>query len=205
MLASQYDKIPTTIVSISVQNFIASLFVYAAITIESVILLFRYMLLSALYIIGPLAITLGLWTPTSSITKGWFTTLFQLSFWVITLRVLEATMLSLNANSILQNGGTAEYILISALVITLVAMTPLITERLISGANISLMGGIAMATFTTVTAKWGGHAAAGHKALFGKEGVITKTYSNIKDRVSSWRSSGKSTPKESEPEEQHRR
>ena len=103
LLASQYDKIPTTVLTTSIQNIIASLFVYIAITIESVLQLFRYMLLSALYIIGPLALTMSQWKPTSSITRGWFLTLFQLSFWIITLRVLEATMLSLNVTSIISN------------------------------------------------------------------------------------------------------
>ena len=159
LLASQYDKIPTTVLTTSIQNIIASLFVYIAITIESVLQLFRYMLLSALYIIGPLALTMNLWKPTSSITRGWFLTLLQLSFWIITLRVLEATMLSLNVTSIISNGGTAEYVLMSALVITLVAMTPSITASLITGSHISMVGGIAMASFAAVSTKWGGHAA----------------------------------------------
>ena len=69
---------------------------------EMIFNLFRYALLSCLYVIGPIAFALAVFPLTRKMVKGWFINVFQIAFWIITLRILQAAMLLLGFNTIIE-------------------------------------------------------------------------------------------------------
>jgi len=159
LLTSHLDKLPTSVLKMTFNSFLVTGFIYASMIGEVVLQYFRYILLALLYILGPLAFVTALLPETARLTKGWFITLLQVSFWIVILRVTQAVMLMMNIEQTLSNGDVMGYLFVTVLMTALVFFTPLISERLLSGSNISLMGGIAMAAGTAMLTKIATHPA----------------------------------------------
>ncbi|MDD5688534.1 MAG: hypothetical protein PHE88_11965 [Elusimicrobia bacterium] len=174
--------------------------------IESIFLSVRYLLLAILYVFGPFAIVLNLFRYTKVILKGWLVAVFQISAWIIILRILQATMVSLQIeNWAYQQGQTMKdmlpWITVCLIYVALVVLVPMITAKIISGENLGEIGSLAIGAATMLVTRYSAPAIkTGNTAVKG----ISKTYSNVKDRVSGWRGRGSSS-KDTEHKEQPRR
>lgn len=157
LLAGHLDKLPTSVLKMTFNSFLVTGFIYTSMIGEVVLQYFRYVLLALLYVLGPLAFVSALLPEAARLTKGWFVTLLQVSFWIVILRVTQAVMLSINIEQVLTNGDMMGYLFVTVLMTALIFFTPLISERLLSGSNISLMGGVAMAAGTAMLTKIATH------------------------------------------------
>jgi len=148
-----------SVMKLNMAHLISSIFVFGATIAESVFELIRYSLLSFLYVVGPLAFVFGIFPHTRSMLKGWFINVFQISFWIITLRALEATMLSLKVETAVANGANNDAIwILSGMFVVLVILTPIITSKIVSSGNIVCVVSLAMAMATSFVTKYGSRA-----------------------------------------------
>ena len=129
--------------------------------IEQFILILRSCLLSVLYIIGPLAIISGLWRTTRTMMVSWFKSLFQISFWIVIFRAIEAAFVGSGINTFLTAGGTAvntvpvKILLVCIVFIGLLCMSLTLTMRICSGENLGTIGTAAVGVVTTFAARSG--------------------------------------------------
>ena len=135
---------------ISGVTYITYLLTYVAYT---VLIWLRFMLLSLLYMTGPILIVFGIYPKMSGALDSWMRSLFQVSFWIVTLSLLVriASYMNLLAVYHLQNVNTVSIVTANVLFICLFVFTPVITSSLLSGGSIGAVGStmIGVATATT--------------------------------------------------------
>jgi len=158
LLSSVKQDKGVSLFSIKIMELISSSFIIFATVAESVFEITRYSMLCVMYVVGPLAFVAGIFPATRSMLKGWFVNVFQISFWIVTLRILEATMLSLKLENQISGGEPLSLIMVTALFMALIAMTPLITAKLLSGNNLGVIGSTAMTIAGATAIKYGGKA-----------------------------------------------
>jgi len=125
----------------------------------TVLIWLRFMLLSLLYIAGPILITFGIYHKTSGPLSSWLRSLFQVSAWTVTLSLLVriASYMNLTAIYNIENVNTISVITANVLFVLLFVFTPAITASLISDGNIGNIGstmiGIATSTSYSIIRK----------------------------------------------------
>jgi len=191
LLLAHLDQQAVSLLRMNIATAVTTLFLFSAAIAETLLQYFRYIILAILYVIGPLAIVCGMLPKASELTKAWFSTLLQVSFWVIVLRASQAVMLSIGLEQVLNNGEIMGYLFVSVLITAMVFFTPLISERLLSGANISLMGGIGMTAATVAMTKFATHpatkAGAGVVKTAGIKGAAA-AWTGTRNTLNSWSS-----------------
>lgn len=135
---------------ISGVTYITYLLTYVAYT---VLIWLRFMLLSLIYMTGPILIVFGIYPKMSGALDSWMRSLFQVSFWIVTLSLLVriASYMNLLAVYHIQNVNTVSIVTANVLFICLFVFTPVITSSLLSGGSIGAVGStmIGVATATT--------------------------------------------------------
>ena len=119
--------------------------------IEEILLVFRFFILSILFIFGPLAFAFSMFSGLKNMLKGWFLNLFQVSFWIIILRIIENIFISFTDTAI--SFGQLEGLLISSVFIGCVVCIPIITSKFISGDNLGAVGTLAVAGISSIVGK----------------------------------------------------
>ncbi len=118
----------------------------------TVLIWLRFMLLSVLYVAGPILIVFGIYSRTAGALNSWMRSLFQVSAWIVTLSLLVRIASYMDLMSIYQieNVNTISIITANVLFVLLFVFTPAITSALISEGSIgnigSTMVGIATAS-----------------------------------------------------------
>jgi len=118
----------------------------------TVLIWLRFMLLSVLYVAGPILIVFGIYSRTASALNSWMRSLFGVSAWIVTLSLLVRIASYMDLMSIyqLENVNTISIITANVLFVLLFVFTPAITSALISEGSIgnigSTMVGIATAS-----------------------------------------------------------
>ena len=130
-------------------TYITYLLTYVAYT---VLIWLRFMLLSLLYIAGPILIVFGIYHKTSGPLHSWMKSLFQISFWMVTLSLLVRIVSYMNLLAIynLDHVNTISIVTANVLFVLMFVFTPAITASLITEGSIGSIGttmiGIATAT-----------------------------------------------------------
>lgn len=123
--------------------------------VEVIFLIVRYVFLSILFIIGPVAFAFAIYEPTRLMIKAWFLSVFQVSFWIIVFRIMQAVLLSFNLASYIEGGNIFIAIAATLGFVFMAIITPAFTSKLFSGQNIGLLGSALITGGTFVTAKLG--------------------------------------------------
>lgn len=100
MVKNIYEGVDANSISLTNLTFsaaISSFFSVVLTVIETVFKSVRYILLSILYCIGPLAYVAGISRLSRAFLKGWFKNLFEISFWIIIMSLLQASLLAINS------------------------------------------------------------------------------------------------------------
>ncbi len=121
----------------------------------TVLIWLRFMLLSLLYVAGPILIAFGIYRQTASALGAWFRSLFQVSSWVVTLSLLVRISSYMNLTSIynIDNVNAISVITANVLFVMLFIFTPAITSSLISDGNIGTIGSTMIGITTATTLK----------------------------------------------------
>lgn len=155
---------------------------------EPILLTIRYVLLSILYVFGPLAIVGNMFRYTKVLLRGWFTNLLQISFWIVMLRILEAVMLTLQIESLAKQGHFTDIIawtIICTIFLGLIILTPIITAKILSGENLGEVGSIAVAAVTAITSKYAAPVVKVAKGIKNTGAAVKCHYTNWRSRKSS--------------------
>lgn len=182
-LSAFSDKLAGSIMTLSVVKLLAKVFYIVSSVSEMVFNLFRYALLSCLYILGPIAFALAVFPMTRKLIKGWFINVFQISFWIITLRILQATMLLLGFDTAIEDGNIIDILVISLVFTGMIIMTPVLTSKLISGENIGTMASAALATTAVMTTRFSGTYKKVKGGVVKAEKAIVNTTMGIKNAI----------------------
>ncbi len=120
-------------------TYITYLFTYVAYT---VLIWLRFMLLSLLYVAGPILIVFGIYHKTSGPLASWIKSLFQVSFWIVTLSLLVRIVSYMNLLALynLDHVNTISIVTANVLFILLFVFTPVITSTLITEGSIGTIG-----------------------------------------------------------------
>jgi hypothetical protein len=112
----------------------------------TVLIWLRFMLLSLLYIAGPILIAFGIYHKTSGPLASWMKSLFQVSFWTVTLSLLVRIISYMNLLAIynLDHVNTISVVTANVLFILMFAFTPSITSALITEGHIGAIGAAAV-------------------------------------------------------------
>ncbi len=131
-------------------TYITYLVTYIAYTI---LIWLRFMLLSFLYVAGPILIVFGIYNKTSGPLHSWMKSLFQISFWIVTLSLLVrvASYMNLVAIYNLDHVNTISVITANILFVIMFVFTPSITASLITDGTIGHFGSTAIGIATTAS------------------------------------------------------
>jgi len=119
----------------------------------TVLIWLRFMLLSLLYIAGPILIAFGIYHKTAGALGSWMRSLFQISAWTVTLSLLVriASFMNLTAIYNIENVNTISVITANVLFVLLFVFTPAITSSLISDGSIGNVGSTMIGIATTTS------------------------------------------------------
>ncbi|MFA5858191.1 MAG: hypothetical protein WC955_03915 [Elusimicrobiota bacterium] len=134
------DSAPGSFLSINITTFVMNIVLLVSIAIEEIFNFIRFIFLLVLYITGPICISFYLWKPTSGFFGGWLLSTFQVSFWIVILRIMQTAYLSFNTVAILQSGDPLLTIVFSICMIAMFVLTPVFTANLLSGQTVSTLG-----------------------------------------------------------------
>lgn len=180
-----------SITNLSAVNFFSAFFSVLITVAETVFLTVRYIFLSLLYIIGPMAFALNISSALRSFLKSWFVSLIQVSFWVVMLKVAQLTLLAMNLTSASYGGDAVLAPVVNgAIVCAMIFMIPALTSAFLSGGNLGLMGSAAIGAVTSFAMKHGGAsvslgstaaggAAAGAADGGGVKGALKGAFSSV--------------------------
>lgn len=141
----------------------------------TVLIWLRFMLLSLLYVTGPILIAFGIYRKTAGVLSSWFRSLFQVASWIVTLSLLVRIASYMNLTSIynIENANAISVITANVLFVMLFIFTPAITSSLISEGNIGTIGstmiGITTSTTLKLTKRMGSAKAASN--LFNRKNL----------------------------------
>lgn len=146
---------PKTIWNMTTGDLAVGVVKYLAIVVEEVFFRIRYILLSLLYVIGPIAFVMGFWPATNKFIKGWFQNLLEFSFWIITIRVIQAVFASMEAATVTSGIiiSANDYLIFAIIYIVLVVATPMITGKFLSGESMGQIGSMAIGAVSMIYAK----------------------------------------------------
>lgn len=119
----------------------------------TVLIWLRFMLLSLIYISGPILIVFGIYHKTSGALNAWLKSLFQVSAWVVTLSLLVriASYMNLTAIYNIEHVNTISIITANVLFVLLFVFTPAITASLLSEGSIGNIGSTMIGVATSAT------------------------------------------------------
>ena len=150
-------KFPTDkgIFQMGIEDVMVGVMKYTGGVIEEIFFRIRYVLLALLYVIGPMAFVMGFWPATNKFIKGWFQNLLEFSFWIITLRVLQAIFASMMMSSVTAgiNMSITEYLVFTTMYVVMVIATPAITGKFLSGESMGQLGSMALGAVGVVSGK----------------------------------------------------
>lgn len=106
---------------------------------EDIFNVIRFMFLSVLYVIGPIALVSAIYRPIRTFTKNWFLTTFQVSFWVVILRVFQTTLLSFQTTQLIQQNDLSNTIIVCVSIILAIVSIPILTSKLLSIQNLGML------------------------------------------------------------------
>ncbi len=131
-------------------TYITYLLTYIAYT---VLIWLRFMLLSFIYVAGPILIVFGIYHKTSGPLASWMKSLFQISFWIVTLSLLVriASYMNLIAIYNLDHVNTISVVTANVLFVLMFVFTPAITGSLITDGSIGHIGSTMIGIATTTT------------------------------------------------------
>ena len=100
----------------------------------------RFILLFVGYSIGPILLLLGIYRPLRHLSNGWLTYFFQISFWPVTLKLVQSAVLAFQYNSFLQGGNPFVITIVSFIMVLMYFIgVPSITATLLSQKNMGSM------------------------------------------------------------------
>lgn len=120
------------------------------------IMMLRFLLLSFLYVIGPLVISAGIYKGTSQGLVAWLKSLVAISAWNVFLAILMKVVSVMNLTAIYLTDETNFLMILAAnvLFIVLFVLVPFIANQFVSGKNLSGLGSIALGTFTAIATRF---------------------------------------------------
>jgi len=145
ILNQRYKQVTAlNLFSISLTDVILGMSLILASIIESVFDLIRYIFLSVLYIIGPVTFALAVYKPTRMLVKGWLLSTFQVSFWIVVLRIFQTAILSFQVHQFIQTEDPVNTTFITVVVTFVLLLTmilaPAFTSKIFSGQNVGMLG-----------------------------------------------------------------
>ncbi len=119
------------------------------------IMMLRFLLLSFLYVIGPVVISVGIYKGTSQGLDTWLKSLVAISSWNIFLSILMKVVSVMNLTAIYLTDETNFMMILAAnvLFIVLFVLVPFLANQFVSGKNISSLGSIALGAFTAIATR----------------------------------------------------
>lgn len=120
------------------------------------IMMLRFLLLSFLYVIGPVVISVGIYKGTSQGLSSWLTSLVSISSWNILLAILMKVVSVMNLTSIYLTEETNFMMILAAnvLFIVLFMLVPLLSNSFVSGKSLGGLGSIALGTFAAIATRY---------------------------------------------------
>jgi len=120
------------------------------------IMMLRFLLLSFLYVIGPIVISIGIYKGTSQGLSAWLTSLVSISSWNILLAILMKVVSVMNLTSIYLTEDTNFMMILAAnvLFIVLFVLVPLLSNSFVSGKSLGGLGSIALGTFAAIATRY---------------------------------------------------
>ncbi len=149
----------------------------------TILIWLRFMLLSVLYVAGPILIVFGIFPKTAGALHSWLKSLIQISAWIVTLSLLVRTASYMDLMSIysLDNVNTVSIVTANVLFVLLFVFTPAITSALISEGSIGNIGSTMIGIGTSVSyaflqkmRRYGGNAISN---LRNRDDLQDKTHS----------------------------
>lgn len=144
--------------TVTVLNYITYAF---ASCLLAVIMMLRFLLLSFLYVIGPLLVSAGIYKGTAQGLSAWIKSLISISFWNVIFSVLMKVVSVMNLTAIYLTGETNLLMILAAnlLFIALFILVPFLSNQFVSGSSLGSLGSIALgAAAATVVKKIMPHA-----------------------------------------------
>lgn len=129
---------------------------HIAIALLSVLRWLQFILLSALYILGPVVIAAGVYRNTAQGLGFWIRSVIEVSSWQVLLSVLLKVISTMNLTSIYfpENSNAVAVFAANLLFIVLFILVPLISKQLVSRAgSLGGVGSIALGAVTAFLAK----------------------------------------------------
>jgi hypothetical protein len=120
------------------------------------IMMLRFLLLSFLYVIGPLVISAGIYKGTSQGLTAWLKSLVSISIWNVFLSILMKVVSVMNLTAVYLANETNFLMVLAAnvLFIVLFVLVPLLSSQFVSGASIGSLGSITLGAFTAVATRF---------------------------------------------------
>ena len=119
------------------------------------IMMLRFLLLSFLYVIGPVVISIGIYKGTSQGLNTWLKSLVSISSWNVFLAILMKVVSVMNLTAIYLTDETNFMMILAAnvLFIVLFVLVPFLSNQFVSGGNLSGLGSIALGAFTAIATR----------------------------------------------------
>ncbi len=128
--------------SVDVSLFLTSLSLIIVVTAEEIFGLLRFILLAALYIVGPIVMIISIYKPTRSFFKKWLLLLLQVISWIIFLRIIQGIILSLKPQQFLTIENPGYIFILAAVIVLSYILIPIFTAKIVNVNNITLLSEI---------------------------------------------------------------
>ena len=119
---------------------------HIALALLWVLRLLRFVLLSILYIFGPLAVAASVFSPAAKAVFFWLKSLVEVSLWRVLLSILLKVISTMNLTAIYytENVNNVAVFAANILFIVLLILVPLISKQIVSGGTVGGSGSIAL-------------------------------------------------------------
>jgi hypothetical protein len=128
---------------------------HIALALLSVLHWLQFILLSFLYILGPILIAVGIYEKTAQGLGFWLKSVIEVSSWQVLLSILLKVIATMNLTAIYfpQNSNTVAVFAANILFIVLFILVPLISRQIVSQGSLGGVGSLALGAVTAFLAK----------------------------------------------------
>ena len=139
---SQSGSTSVSLLNVTVPTLLSAAAMSLLQIVEDVFIMIRFVMLSLLFIVGPIVWAFGISELGLGAIKGWFKNTWQVSFWLVVFSAIKAAVIPLGISAF-QTGvasGAVLSVVYAVVIVVMILLIPTITEAIFAHAYFSAMG-----------------------------------------------------------------
>ena len=151
---SQSGSTSVSLLNVTVPTLLSAAAMSLLQVVEDVFIMIRFVMLSLLFIVGPIVWSFGISELGLGAVKGWFKNTWQVSFWLVVFSAIKASVVPLGISAFRDGaaGGAVLAVVYAVVIVAMILLVPSIPAAIFSDSNLHAVGSAITGSIVSYTA-----------------------------------------------------